>query len=122
MFRQAVKSNGHGDEMTEERRINSLLEAGYNVFTLRWKKVHPFKTSMFGVEIVTPISRIDSQGNVKYSCQNQLGELKFHPDETIPEEQQVPIAYMADTAYNRTILRNSYFSAQYIIANLITPT
>jgi hypothetical protein len=114
--------SGHDDGLTEERRIRNMLEAGYNVFMLRWKKLHSFQTSIFGFEIVHPTSRIDLKGEVRYSCQVEKGELCFHPDEELPEDQQIPIAYVADTPHNRLILRNDFFHAPYVIGGLITPT
>ena len=120
-LRQSIKMSGHNDGLTEERRVRNMLEAGYNVFILRWKKLHPFKTSVFGFEIVNPTSRVDAKGEVRYSCQIEKGELAFNPDEELPEDQQIPIAYVADTPYNHSILRNDYFNAPYIIGGLITP-
>jgi hypothetical protein len=109
--------------MTIERRINQMIDAGYNVFMLRWKKLHPYKTSIFGFEIVDAVSRNDpSTGEVTYLPQIRRGELKFFPDESLPETEQVPIAYVADTPYNRTILRNQFYSSPYIIGSLIGPS
>jgi len=115
---QAAVNVGGKKEMTIERKINIMLENGLNVFILRWKKVHNFRTTAMGVEVPEFVPRKNPQVmQTTYVHTIQKGELLFDPD-----ENGVPVGYMADTEFNRRYLALSFFSASFIIAGLITPS
>jgi len=109
---------GGKTEMTPEKKINLMLQQGINVFILRWKKVHAFRTSYFNLEVLRFIKRISGPTReTKIVPKVERGELKFDPD-----ENDVPVAYLPDTPYNRQALAMSFYSSQYVISGLITPT
>ena len=118
---QSAVNVGQNQGMTSDRKINLMLENNFNVFILKWKRVHLFQTSMFGLEIVDFMQVANrSRMEVSYKPLVKRGELFFEPDESMPEEMRVPVAYMADTPFNRKYLATQFYSSPYAIAGLIT--
>lgn len=112
-----VAVGGKNAPMTPEKRINLMLEHNINVFILRWKKVHEFKTSYFGFEILRFIKRVSGPTReTTMTPRFERGELWFEPD-----ENDVPVAYAADTPHNRQVLAMSFYSSHYVISGLIKP-
>lgn len=117
MQNQAAISVAGQKGLTIERKINLMLENGYNVFILRWKKVHKFRTSYFGFELMDFIIRGNVETGATYKAVIQREELFFEPDEFY-----VPVGYCPDTPRNREILASNFYTSHYVIAGLITPT
>lgn len=115
---QAAVNAGQNKGLTLERKINLMLENGFNVFILRWKKIYPFPVSTFGYEIMTFMQRT-SRGNLETSFAPivERGEITFDPD-----EMDVPVAYLVDTPYNRKLLATVHYIAQFTVNGLITPS
>lgn len=118
MQAQVAIGAGHNKGMTLERRINLMLENGFNVFVLRWRKIFRFSTSSFGYEVLSFMQKT-SRGNLETSYVPivERGELVW-----VPDEMGVPVGYCADTPYNRKLIATAFYVAQYSISGLITPT
>lgn len=115
-FQRAVKTGGK-KELTPEQIINRHLEAGINVFILRWKKSSEFESSVFGYEVLTFVPYHDNRLNeTSYRPLIEKGELFFWPD-----EMNIPVAYAADTPRNRSIMAIGFYTNPYTINGLITP-
>ena len=115
MQQQSINLGQKG--MTLERRINLMLENGFNVFVLRWKKIHEYRTSYFGFEILGFVQRASRNAlEMSYVPVVEKDELFFDPDEL-----KVPVAYCADTPYNRKMLATMFYIAHFTINGLITP-
>ena len=117
MQNQAAISIAGQKGLTIERKINLMLENGYNVFILRWKKVHKFRTFYFGFELMDFVIRCNVETGATYKAVIQRDELFFDPDEF-----NVPVGYCPDTPRNREILASNFYTSHYVIAGLITPT
>jgi hypothetical protein len=102
-----------------DKKIDLLLEAGQNVFQLRWRKQVFQPPKMFGIEDFI-ISPVDDPRNKRRTYNRQTmtnPALVFTPD-----EDGVAIAYLIDTPRNRVFLALHFYNTEFFeIMSMLTP-